>query len=223
MSTEQLASLMAAIQERESQGCVQVGWKLGFGSPQGKQTLGIDTPLVAALFDTGRRIDGSTIHVSGLSKPMVEPELAAWIVSDCPASASDDRLVAAIGSIVPAIELADVRFAPTNAQDVLRSNIYQEAWIAAPDDGSGWNSGGSRRVDVMYGDDSWRQEEPESMTGSYLEGLRACNAVAAATGRGLCAGDVVFLGSVIPPQEVHEGEFRVSVDEGAEIRVQFAM
>ena len=62
---------------------------------------------------------------------------------------------------------------------------------------------------------------PEQLTGSMLAGLAQCHAVAEALGRGLLAGDIVFLGSVIPPIPVVAGEFSVAFQEGNGIAVRF--
>ncbi len=221
MTTEEVEALAAAIARDGEQGKTQVGWKLGFGSDQGKALLGIDRPLVGALFAEGRVEVGSPMDVSDLVNPMVEPEIAAWMRDDLPAGANRDDVIAAVGSLVPAIELADLRFAPENALDVLAGNIYQERWLVLPNDDAGWGAGPDRRVDVTFGDQSWQQDVPESMTGSLVEGLAQCAAVAHALGRGLLAGDVVFLGSVIPPQKVTNARFTVTFEDGRTVMTNF--
>jgi len=221
MNDEQVAALAEAISQRTDRGWKQVGWKLGFGSETGKQALGIDEPLVAALFDAGARQPGARVEFGALSKPMVEPEIAAWMGIDTAVDASHDDLRAAVSSLVPAIEVADVAFAPQDPVEVLRGNIYQWSWIAAADDGSGWGAGGEQTIQVTFADEHWSQDEPESMTGSLLEGLAQCNAVAHRLGRGLRAGDVVFLGSVIPPQPIVAGDFRVTFADGRGVNAVF--
>lgn len=222
MNPEHVSTLSAAISAYTRRGDQQVGWKLGFGSEQGKQTLGIDSPLVGALFESGRREPGADIAFADLTAPMVEPEIAAWIGADCPADASPDQLMASVSSLVPAIELADLSFAPSDPVEVLRGNIYQAAWVVAPDDGSGWGVGGDQSVRIVFGDQQWSQRKPESMTGSLVENLAQCNAVAHELGRGLLAGDVVFLGSVIPPQRVFPASFAVTLADGRSVTATFS-
>jgi 2-keto-4-pentenoate hydratase len=221
MTTEEVEALAGAVTRAQSSGQTQVGWKLGFGSDQGKALLGISRPLVGALFDGGRAEVGSTLDVSGLVNPMVEPEIAAWMRSDVPEDAEPDEVVAAVGALVPAVELADLRFAPENTREVLAGNIYHERWLALVSDGAGWGAGPERRVTVTFGDQSWQQDVPESMTGSLIEGLQQCAVVAHALGRGLLRGDVVFLGSVIPPQKVKNARFTVTFDDGRSALTDF--
>lgn len=222
MEPEHLSALSEAISEATKKGDQQVGWKLGFGSEQARQALGIESPLVGALFQSGRQEPGANIEFGEFTAPMVEPELAAWIGADCPVDADPDHLMASVSSLVPAIELVDRSFTPSNPLEVLRSNVFQVAWVAAPDDESGWGVGGDQSVRIVFGDQQWSQRKPESMTGSLLENLAQCNAVAHQTGRGLLAGDVVLLGSVIPQQRVFPASFAVSLADGHSVTATFS-
>jgi len=221
MNSEVVKSLSAILHDRTQRGWTQVGWKLGFGSDQGKQLLGIDRPLVAGLFDVGQRASGSVIDVSHLTNAMVEPELAAWIDRSCSAGASEEEVLASVGGIVPAIELADVSFTPQEPISVVAGNIYQENWVAGEQSSSGWRKPDDLRVLVESSTEKWEQPDPQSMTGSLVEGLLQCHSVAHAVGRGLLAGDIVFLGSVIPPQKVVNGKFSVHLAAGGSVEVQF--
>lgn len=221
MNSEVVEALSSALRERTERGWKQVGWKLGFGSDHGKQLLGIEQPLVAGLFDVGQRAPGSVIDVSQLTNPMVEPELAVWIEHSCPAGASAEEVMRSVAGIIPAIEVADVSFPPRDPVSVVAGNIYQVHWIAGDYSQSGWRSPDGLRVSVRAGDAAWEQSDPESMTGSLAEGLLQCHRVAHAVGRGLLAGDIVLLGSVIPPQKVVNGVFSVLVSTGEAVEVQF--
>ena len=221
MNDEEVAALSAAISEREDRGWRHVGWKLGFGSPKGLETLGLTKPLVGALFDAGRESPGATISCDHMSVPMVEPEIAAWIGGDTSANASSDDLTSAVSSLAPAIEVADVTFAPEDSVTVVRENIYQYGWTVADDDESGWTEVRGRTIDITYGREQWTQDDPESMTGSLVEGLVQCNVVAHQLGRGIRAGDVVFLGSVIPPQPIREGMFDIHFLDGRGVSATF--
>lgn len=221
MNIEVLEALSSALRERADRGGKQIGWKLGFGSEQGKHLLGIHQPLVAGLFNVGKRSSGSVIDVSRFTRPMVEPELAAWIDHSCLPDASEEEIIGSVACVVPAIELADVSFAPEDAVSVVAGNIYQENWIAGDCTEHGWRNVKGLRVLVQAGDAFWEQSDPESMTGSLSEGLVQCHRVAHAVGRGLRAGDIVLLGSVIPPQEVVNGNFSVHLGTGEGVEVQF--
>ncbi|MBL6835002.1 MAG: hypothetical protein ISQ77_06590, partial [Candidatus Nanopelagicales bacterium] len=221
MNDEEVAALSAAISEREDRGWRHVGWKLGFGSPTGMETLGLTKPLVGALFDAGREIPGATIPCDHMWVPMVEPEIAAWVGGGTSANASADDLMSAISSLVPAIEVADVTFAPDSSVKVVRENIYQYGWTVADDDESGWAEVRGRTIDITYGGEQWSQDDPESMTGSLVEGLVQCNDVAHRLGRGILAGDVVFLGSVIPPQPIREKRLEIHFLDGRGVSATF--
>src|SRR5687768_3270951 len=73
----------------------RLGWKAGFGSQAALAALGTDRPLVGRL-TAGRLLpDGSAVHVSGWTKPVLEAEVAAHLATDLGPGATPAEALAA--------------------------------------------------------------------------------------------------------------------------------
>ena len=101
-----------AIEKEIKLGKKQVGWKLGFGSQAGLKALGINRPLIGALFDSGKILSNTQIDLEAIIDPRVEAELAAHISSDIPSNATFDQIKNCISSLVAGIEFVDFHSPP---------------------------------------------------------------------------------------------------------------
>ena len=98
LNEENLNALKIAIEKEIKLGKKQVGWKLGFGSQAGLKALGINRPLIGALFDSGKILSNTQIDLEAIIDPRVEAELAAHISSDIPSNATFDQIKNCISS-----------------------------------------------------------------------------------------------------------------------------
>src|SRR5260370_26360859 len=64
-----------------------LGWKLAFGGPAALERLHINAPLVGFLTDRALVPSGSTLSLSGWTKPAAEPEITVFLGKDLPAGA----------------------------------------------------------------------------------------------------------------------------------------
>jgi len=90
-------------------------WKVGAGNPQATPSC---APIVATtLFEDGARLSSASLNVIG-----VEVEIAYRFARDLPCGEEPfrrDEVLAAIGSVQPAVEISDSRYAVWNSQDRL--------------------------------------------------------------------------------------------------------
>jgi 2-keto-4-pentenoate hydratase len=90
-------------------------WKVGAGSPEAPPACAAIAGLT--LFDSGAELDAGSFNVIG-----IEAEIAYRFDRDLPARQTiytPDEVMAAVGSVHPAIEISDTRFAVWASQDRL--------------------------------------------------------------------------------------------------------
>lgn len=215
-----MAAMLASRSRRLAAGERPIGWKLGFGAPIWLDRFELTGPLVGFLTDATNHPSGAMVSCEGWSNPVAEPEIAVYVGRDV-----DDptRVADAIAALGPAIELADVHSPPESIEDVLAGNIFHRAVVLGDPDPA--RAGGLRvglrarirRDGVEVADTT----DLESATGDLVEILGHAAALLAASGERLRSGDVVIMGSVIPPLPVSPGTvvgFRLS--ESPEITVE---
>ncbi|MBJ7337515.1 fumarylacetoacetate hydrolase family protein [Mycolicibacterium sp.] len=92
-----------------ARGRVVVGHKIGLTSPAVQRQLGVDQPDSGILFADMRVPDGGTVAAGTLLQPKVEAEIAFILAHDLDGDLTEDRVRAAAGLAVPAIEIVDSR------------------------------------------------------------------------------------------------------------------
>ena len=222
LNEENLNALKIAIEKEIKLGKKQVGWKLGFGSQAGLKALGINRPLIGALFDSGEIRSNTKIDLEAVIEPRVEAELAAHISSDIPSDATFDQIKNCISSLVAGIEFVDFHSPPKSPAFVLSQNIYQRGWIVDVDTRSGWGDGVNNcQITATMGPERWEPfENIETLIGTLEDNFDECNLVANQLGRGILRDDVILLGSMFPPHPVNMSDFVVSMN-GSEIALRF--
>jgi 2-keto-4-pentenoate hydratase len=183
-----------------------IGWKLGFGAPQSMARFGLSGPLVGFLTDATAHSPGSTVSCAGWQRPVVEPEIAVYIGSDLE-SGSDDA-ADAIAALGPALELADVHPPPDDLEEILAGNIFHRGVVLGEPDPS---RAGARRSDLRArvlqdGDEVVDTSDLETNTGDLVEIVAHCATLLGTAGARLAAGDVVIIGSVVPPLAIEPGQ-----------------
>lgn len=221
---ERFAALYGADAER-------IGWKAGFGTPAWRETFGLRGPLAGILPASAALPSGSTVDLTGWRAPKAEPELAVSMGSSVDGArlpegpAGDAVLRAAIVGIAPAIELIDLDPAPTDVSDILSGNVYhRHVVLGVPDPrhAEGVLNGLSGHVHCA-GVDLPTVTDLEASAGRLLDVLREIARVATVHSTGLTAGDVVILGSIVPPMTIAAGdELRYRLGDHAPLELRFA-
>lgn len=196
-----MTRLLAQRRGMIDRGARPIGWKLGFGSPEGLRRMGITAPLAGHLTDLTLLPSGAIVDISGWTRPVVEPEVAVYMDADLGSGANPTAVRKAIGSLGPAIELADVDLDRLEVEPVLTRNIFHRQLILGTPDrarAGGRLAGLAARV-LIDGQEVTRTSELEALTGDLAAIVGELADVLAASGERLRAGDVVITGSVVPP------------------------
>ena len=220
--TAQLATRRARIVAGEK----PLGWKVGFGAPASMQRLGLQAPLIGYLMQGALVPSGGTVSLKGWAKPVAEPEIAVRMGRDLAANAAPDAVMAAIESLRPAIELADLDPPPEpgNLDAVLAGDIYQRHVVLAEQSRAGGSVAGLTSRLIRRGAETNRTSDPEALTGKLLAIVAHVATMLAAFGETLSAGDIVITGSITPPLmlEPDETELVHSIDPIGEVSVSFS-
>ncbi len=194
-----MAVQAAERRQRITAGERPIGWKLGFGTPAALAKFALTAPLVGYMMEASVLASGAEADLSGWVKPVAEPEIAVRIGADVAEGAAFTS--AAIEAFAPAIELADLFFPPEDAEKILAHNIYHRYVLtgAFRPAGAGFDWSRLRGTVRRNGEVHASVEDVEANTGRFVEILRTCVDTLAAGGERLRKGDIVILGSVVPP------------------------
>jgi 2-keto-4-pentenoate hydratase len=219
--TAQLATRRARIAAGET----PLGWKVGLGAPASLEKLRIAAPVVGFLMQKALLPSGATISLKGYPRPVAEPEIAVRMARDLAGGATEQDALAAIASIRPAIELADLDPvpAPDNLDAVVAGDIYQRHVILGEHSRAGASLEGIVSRVMRRGAEVNRTADPEALTGKIGDIVAHVAGTLAAFGEKLAAGDVVITGSITPPPMIEPDEtaFVHALDPIGEVRVAF--
>jgi len=188
--------------QRLEAGEQRLGWKVGFGAPAAMMTLEIQQPLIGYLMHSAIMTSGTELTLEDFTVPAIEPEIAVHLGADVKGGSDQPTIEAAITGLGAAIEIADVSFPPTaGVEKILAGNIYQRGIVLGAVDES---RAGARLdgltasvrcndVDVALPDDL------ESNTGRILDIVAVVADTLAAMGEQLKAGEIIIVGSIVPP------------------------
>ena len=185
-----------------------MGWKLGFGSPTGLMNLNIGAPLTGYLLADRQVPDGATIAIDDWIKPVGETEIVLYFGRDIPAGSTPEYVMESIYALGPAIELADLEFAPVDPTKILATDIFQKNYILGARDES--RRGGDIRglvAQVLLPDGSKKVvEELEELIGQLTTIVPHCAEVAAEISGGIKRDHFLLVGSLVPPISVATGD-----------------
>lgn len=190
-----------------------VGWKIGFGSNAAKERLGIDQPLVGFLTSSGAT--SAPIDMRDAEQPKYETEVAIWLGADLPSDPTHEQVRAAINGVGQAFEFVDLTltdFSPHAVGEILAGNIFHRSYtLGTPVPGMDVDDIASLRATVICAhadgsDDVFDVTDSVSMIGAALDTMVHAASQAVRLGRGLKAGDVLLMGSLVPPQPAVSGD-----------------
>ena|ERR1700674_5059742 len=188
-----------------------LGWKLAFGGPAAMERLRTNAPLVGFLMENAIVPSGSTLSLSGWTKPAAEPEITVHLAKDLPAGADRDTTKAAIAGLGPAIEVADVAHPSDDVEGTLACNIYQRHIVLGRNDparAGGILDGLAARV-FRNGIEIASINDPQALqglTGELIDIVRHVADILAVFGETLEASQIIIAGSIIPPIWIEPGE-----------------
>ncbi|MFC1664923.1 fumarylacetoacetate hydrolase family protein [Pseudomonadota bacterium] len=182
-------------------GDTPLGWKVGFGAPAAMEKLAIQTPLLGFLTESARITSSATVAIADFQQAVVEPEIAVYMGADLPAGADEKTVRTAIAGLGPALELADVTFAPDDVERILAGNIYQRGVILGDKDTerAGANLDGLSVHLSKNGTEIAQTDDIQANTGNITDIIRLVADYLTGFNLSLGAGDVVIAGSIVPP------------------------
>ena len=197
------------------------GWKIAATSEAGQKHLGASGPLIGRLYQAQHRPSGSALSVGGMRMRSAEPEFAFVLERDLRGRAGEleiEDVLAAVGSLVLAIEVPDSRFTdftkvgvPSLVADMMCGGHF----ITGPSVAD-WRSLDLRQQAARMLCDG---EERSSGSGANVMGdpraaLRWMANEVIALGWPLRAGDIIITGASAPPVTVHAGADVEAVFDG---------
>lgn len=204
-------AIQAAL-ERRSSGKL-FGWKIAATSEAGQEHINVTGPLAGRIMSDTLIADGGSASMKGNEMRVGEPEFAFRMGRDLPPRATAytvDEVLAAVGTLHPAIEIPDSRFADfagAGEAQLIADNACAHLFVLGPATAADW-----RAMDLV-------EERPqitlrgERYTGhgrNVLGDPRVALAWLAnelrELGLTLRAGEVVTTGTCHPPLPIQAGD-----------------
>jgi 2-keto-4-pentenoate hydratase len=200
--TTQLARRRARVAAGER----PIGWKLGLGAPAMLEKFTLKAPLVGHLFQGSVLASGATASLKGYGKPIAEPEIAVIMGADLAPGADAATALAAIRSLTPAIEIADMTPPPADVTAILADNIFHRHVVFGNASRPGGDTAGLTARVIRRGAEAAHSDTPEALTGKIVDLVRHVAGTLAAHGEKLAAGDIIICGSITPPIAIEPDE-----------------
>jgi 2-keto-4-pentenoate hydratase len=190
------------------------------------ERMQITMPVVGYMMEKSIIANGGTVAVKGWAQPVAEPEVAVYMAADLPGGASREATMKAVGSLGPAIEMADLAAPPSDVEVTLAGNIFHRGVVLGTPDTSraGVRLDGLTGVIFRRGREVARQEDLQANIGNIVDIIAHVAGMLAAFGERLRAGDVIITGSIVAPPmiEADETEFAYKLDPMETLSVRFS-
>lgn len=206
-------------------GRVIVGHKIGLTSPAVQRQLGVDQPDSGVLFADMQVADAGTVGAGLLLQPKVEAEIAFILAEDLDGDLTEERVRAAAGRAVPAIEIVDSRIRDWSISivDTVADNGSSALFVL------GESAMPASDIDFVTCEMRLTQDDTEVSTGrgadclgSPLTALQWLARTARANGAPLRAGHIVLSGALGPMVPVSPGgSYTATIDGIGSVSVSF--
>jgi 2-keto-4-pentenoate hydratase len=197
------------------------GWKIAATSEAGQKHINVDGPMAGRILGETVIADGGTASMAGNAMRVAEPEFAFRMAADLsprPAPYTVQQVLDAVGTLHPAIEIPDSRFADfvgAGAAQIIADNACAHLFVLGAPATSNW-----RALDLV-------EEKPvitlrgqqfighgKNVLGDPRIALAWLANELRQLGVTLKAGEVVTTGTCHPPLSIQSGD-RVAADFGA--------
>ena len=195
-------------QDRLNTGEKSIGWKVGFGAPAALERLRLDAPLIGFLTNKTLLPSNAAVSITDWIKPAMEPEIAVYMGKDLTNPSDRESVQAAIASLGPAIELADIHFPPDDVEIILAGNIYNRYIILGRADSSraGCVLNGLTGRISRNGQEMPPVTELQALTGDIIDIVSHTANLLSMLGETLRAGEFIITGSIVPPLLIESGD-----------------
>jgi 2-keto-4-pentenoate hydratase len=207
-----------------------VGYKIALTTAEMRRFVGVDAPQAGVLLESTLHRSPARVRAADYLRLIVEFEIAVQIAEDLPAADkpfSRERVVKAVGAVMPGMELADDRNADykelaKHPLELIADNCWNEgAVLGAPvQEWQAIDLAAVRGVAYINGKRVGEGRGADAM-GHPLDAVAWLADHLASIGRGLLRGDVVITGSIITSKNVTAGDFVLfSLEELGEIELR---
>jgi 2-keto-4-pentenoate hydratase len=197
------------------------GWKIAATSAAGQAHIGVDGPLAGRLLAGRVRESGAVVSLAHNQMQVAEPEFAFRMARDLLARSqpySLDEVLAAAGTLHPALEVPDSRyehFTQVGAAQLIADNACAHYFVLGPPSQVDWRGLDlvEHQVTAQVGARHAREGKGANVLGDPRVALAWLANELRALGIGLRRGQVVTTGTCMTPLELEAGE-RVQADFG---------
>jgi 2-keto-4-pentenoate hydratase len=218
------ATQLVTWRETLSGGAGRTGWKLGLGSPELMEKLGIPAPLVGFLTSRTTLPSGASVSLEGTVKPGIEPEVSLNIGRDLPPDADRDSLRRGIDSLSVALEFVDLDRALDEVETVAAENIFHRGVVfGLPSRGeSPTTILDNLQVQILANGATVRAAEKGPDFEQMVDLVAHVNGTLSVFGEHLKAGDRIIAGTLTPIYSPSRGErVQVAITGLGEIEINF--
>ena len=120
------------------------GWKIAATSEAGQKHINVDGPMAGRILPETVIADGGTAPMAGNEMRVAEPEFAFRMAADLPPRPSAytvEEVLAAVGTLHPAIEIPDSRFADfvsAGAAQIIADNACAHLFVLGAPTAANW-------------------------------------------------------------------------------------
>jgi 2-keto-4-pentenoate hydratase len=207
-----------------------VGYKIALASAEMRRFVGVDDPQAGVIFEHTVQRTPARVRVADYLRLIVEFEIAVQMAEDLPAADapfSRERVAAATGAVMPALELADDRNADyaelrKHPFELIADNTWNEGVVLgyALTEWQGLDLAQVRGVATINGEKVGEGIGGDAMGHPFNSVVWVANHLAA-HGRGLLRSDIVITGSIITSKTVKPGDLvRYAVDGLGEVELR---
>lgn len=196
----------------------RAGWKIAGTSEAGRRHIGIERPIVGTLYASRVVRSGSTVRWPSMH--VIEPEFAFRMERDLPAAGAPftaAQVVAAVGELMPAIEIPDSRFTDflsVGGPNLIADNACACDAVLGPP-AAQWDPDAlaDHEVVVVRNGEQVASGRGANVLAGPIDALVWLANELALHGWSLSAGEVVITGACAVPQDVSPGDV-VTADFG---------
>jgi 2-keto-4-pentenoate hydratase len=207
-----------------------VGYKVALASAEMRRFVGVDDPQAGILFESTVQRTPASVRAADYLRLIVEFEIAVQMAEDLPvadAPYSQERVAQAVGSVMPALELADDRNADyaelrKHPFELIADNTWNEGVVLGYPlaEWRGLDLAQVRGVATLNGETVGEGVGGDAM-GHPLNSVAWIANHLAAHGRGLLRSDVVITGSIVTSKTVKSGDLvRYAVEGLGEVELR---
>src|SRR5688572_4314170 len=191
------------------------GYKIALSSAEMRRFVGVDTPMAGMILESTVRRSPARVSAGDYLNLIVEFEIGVEIAADLPAADaphSPGSVAAAIGAVMPAIELADDRKADyaelaRHPLELIADNTWNEGAVLGYPvrEWQGFDLAAARGRATINGRTAGEGVGAAAM-GHPFEAVAWIANHLASIGRGLLRRDLVITGSMITSKAVSSGD-----------------